>query len=151
MKAFLSFILGGTLVVHFTSCEKKPQVVEKPTATLSTTETNRVGSAVDAYIASPTETQAANVERALSELDGEIAELDQRANKTSGDEREEARTKSTQLQTYRDKEKARFTEARLRAKAGTTTSDATSKIEAAADKIGDEVKEAAETVKEKLP
>jgi predicted amino acid racemase len=151
MKAFLGFLLGGALIAGFSACEKKPQVVEKPTASLSTVETNRVGSAVDAYIASPTEAQAANVERAFSELDSEIAELDQRVSQSSGDEREEARTKSAQLQSYRDKEKARFTEARVRSKVETETSSAGSKIEAAAEKIGDSVKDAAETVKEKLP
>jgi hypothetical protein len=154
MKAPYSFILGSALAVCLSACEEKRearQVVEKPTPALTNIETSRLGSAIDAYVASPTEAQAANVERAFSELDGEIAELDQRVAKSSGEDREEARTKSAQLHTYRDKEMARFTEAQLRVKTGAEKSTAGTKLEAAADKVGDEVKEAAETVKEKLP
>lgn len=142
----------------FAACEKKPQVVEKPTPALANVETARLGVAVDAYVASPTDAQAANVDKAFAEIDGEIAELDQRVTKTTGAEREEAQTKATQLHTYRDKEMARFTEAKARAKTQAATRETGAKVEGAADKIsegakevGDAVKDAAETVKEKLP
>jgi hypothetical protein len=140
-----------TGIALFAACEKKPQVVEKPTATLANLETARLGMAIDAYVVSPTDAQASNVDRAFAELDGEIAELDLRATKTSGADREEARSKSAQLHTYRDKEMARFTEARIRVKTQAEKSTAESKIESAADKIGDGVKEAVETVTDKLP
>lgn len=138
-------------LILFASCEKKPQAVEKPTATLANLETTRLGTAVDGYMASPTESQAATVEKAFAELDGEIAELDLRVTKTSGAEQEEARTKAVQLHTYRDREMARFTEAKLRVKTQDEKATAGAKVEAAADKLGDGVKEAVETVKEKLP
>lgn len=142
----------------FAACEKKPQVVEKPTPSLTNIETTRLGTAIDAYIASPSEAQAANVDKAFSELDGEIAELDLRVTKTTGAEREEAQTKASQLHTYRDKEMARFTEAKVRAKTQAAAEVTESKMEKAGDAIkegakdvGDAVKDAADTVKEKLP
>jgi Skp family chaperone for outer membrane proteins len=138
----------------FAACEKKPQVVEKPTPSLANVETARLGVAIDAYVASPTDSQAASVEKAFAELDGEIAELDQRVTKTSGADREEAQTKSTQLHTYRDKEMARYTEAKARAKTqatGAKVETAVDKIEDVAKEAGNAVKEAADKTKEKLP
>lgn len=154
----LPFLVLCAGTVLFAACEKKPQVVEKPTPALANVETARLGVAVDAYIASPSDALAADVDRAFAELDGEIAELDQRVTKTSGADREEAQTKATQLHTYRDKEMARFTEAKLRAKTQAAAKETGDKVETAGDKlkegakeVGNAVKDAADTVKDKLP
>jgi hypothetical protein len=152
MKVISSCILATTMVFVLPACEeKKPQTVEKPTPSLSNRETERLGAAVDAYLADPTEARASDVERALAELDGEIAELDERVEKSSGGHREEAQRKAVPLRAYRDREKARFTEARLRAKTQEEVSTVGSRIEAAAEKVGDGVKDAVDTVKEKMP
>lgn len=154
----LPFFALSASVILFAACEKKPQVVEKPTPSLTNIETTRLGVAIDAYVANPSETQSASVDKAFAELDGEIAELDLRVTKTTGAEREEAQTKAAQLHTYRDKEMARFTEAKARAKTNAAAKDTETKVEKAGDaikdgakEVGDAVKDAADTVKEKLP
>lgn len=154
----LSFFALSASVILFAACEKKPQVVEKPTPALANIETTRLGTAIDAYVVSPSEAQAANVDKAFSELDGEIAELDLRVTKTTGPEREEAQVKATQLHTYRDKEMARFTEAKVRAKTNAAAKETETNVEKAGDaikegakEVGDAVKDAADTVKDKLP
>lgn len=144
MKFTTLLTVGGSLVLFLSACEKKPQVVEKPTSATSTFETARLGTAIDAYIASPGETTAANVQKAFAEIDGEIAELDQRVATGTAGESAEAKVKADNLRAYRDKEKLRYTEAQARAK----TNAAAEKSESTAEKVGDGVKDAAEAVKD---
>lgn len=144
MKYSTFLTLGGSLVLFLSACEKKPQVVEKPTPTTTNFETSRLGVAIDGYIANPTEAHAADVQMAVAEIDGEIAELDQRAAAVTGAERIEAQVKADNLRAYRDKEKLRYTEAQARAK----TNAAAEKTESTAEKVGDGVKDAADTVKD---
>lgn len=145
MKFSTLLTLGGSLVLFLSACEeKKPQVVEKPTPATSNFETARLGTAIDAYIASPGETTAANVRKGFAEIDGEIAELDQRITSATGADLTEAQTKAGNLRAYRDKEKLRYTEAQARAK----TNAAAASTESTAEKVGDGVKDAAEAVKD---
>ena len=143
MKYSTFLTLGGSLILFLSACEEKPQVVEKPTPATKNFETARLGAAIDSYAASPSDTQAADVQKAFDEIDGEIVELDQRASSVTGAERTEAQTKAANLRAYRDKEKLRYTEAQARAK----TNAAGDKAESAAEKVGEGVKDAANAVK----
>jgi hypothetical protein len=143
MKYSTLLTLGGSLILFLSACEEKPQVVEKPTAATTNFETARLGTAIDTYIATPSDAQAADVEKAFAEIDGEIAELDQRASSATGAERTEAQTKAGDLRAYRDKEKMRYTEAQARAK----TNAAGEQAESAAQKVGEGVRDAADAVK----
>ncbi len=145
MKTSTFLTLGGALAICLSACEeKKSPVVEKPTAVTSNLETTRLGTAIDGYIATPSDAQAAEVEKAFAEIDGEIAELDQKIARATGADLTEAQTKAGNLRTYRDKEKLRYTEAQARAK----TNAAVRSTEDTAEKIGDSVKNAAEAVKD---
>lgn len=144
MKISTFLTIGGSLVLFLSACEKKPQVVEKPTPATANFETARLGTAIDAYIASPGETTATNVRKGFVEIDGEIAELDQQIGSATGADLTEAQTKADNLRAYRDKEKLRYTEAQARAK----TNAAAKSTESTAEKVGDGVKDAAEAVKD---
>lgn len=154
MKTLPLLTAAGLALTVLTACEKKPQVVEKPVPATTNIETTRLATAIDTYVATPNETQATDVERAFTELDGEIAELNQRVAQTTGTDRTEAQTKADNLRTYRDKEYLRYTEAKLRAKTNAAKSDTTSAgekigegVEKAADKVGDAVKDAGNAIK----
>ncbi len=137
-------------------CERKTVVVQieppaplaEPVAKTRTLETSRLGSVVDLYDREPTAANHATVKKALAELEGEIAELEELVAKRTGDSREEAAVKLKNLQTYRAAEMARFTVAQ--AKAPLTTSgpvDARSgadKVEDAAKRVGNSIEDAAQ-------
>jgi len=151
MKTFSVSVLAATFALAISACEKKPQVTEKPSPATMNIETTRLGAAVDGYIQNPSTTQSADVDRAFAELDGEIAELDQLQAKSTGEARTEAQTKADNLRNYRDKERLRYTEAQVRAKAQAANDgakDAGNKVNEAAEKAGDGVKNAAEAVKD---
>jgi hypothetical protein len=104
------------------ACERKVIVVEvpatpipEPVARTKTLETSRLGEAVNAYERTPSTENLAAAERALHELDGEIAELEALVAKRRGSEREEAAVKLKNLRTYRAGEVARLTAAQPKA------------------------------------
>jgi len=160
--------LGGVAILafSFSSCERRTVIIEvpptpavdlQPEAKTKTLETARLGSAVDAYAKNPNAATDAGVQKAIAELDGEIAELKERVATHTGSEQAEAAAKLTNLQEYRAKETARFTLAKAQSgltpssetdgrSAGQKVEDAAQKagksIEKAADKIGDAVKDA---------
>ena len=148
MKTLACLLLFALLC----SCEdKRPQVIEKPTPQTTNLETNRLGTTIDAYVQAPNLERAAEVDRAFAELNGEIAELDQRAANSNGDVRATAVSKAADLRSYRDKEHIRYLEAQVRAKsdeAKQSSSDMTEKLKDAAQKTGEGVRDAAEAVKE---
>lgn len=151
MKAICLPALTIATIVGLSACEKKPQVVEKPVAETQNFETGKLGTTIDAYISSPTATNAAAVERAFADLDGEIAELDQRLAQNPGSDTAETQRKAGELRTYRDKEKLRYTEALARAKAAQareSAQGANESVKDAAEKVGEGVKDAAESVKD---
>ena len=145
-------------------CERKTVAVIEPPAPLAdpvaktrTLETSRLGSAVDSYDREPSAANHAAVKRALAELDGEIAELEELVAKRSGSSREEAAVKLKNLQTYRAAEVMRFTVAQAKApltaptpvdarsgadKIEDTAKRAGNSIEDAAKKAGDAIKDA---------
>ena len=137
-------------------CERKTVVVQmeplaplaEPVAKTRTLETSRLGSAVDTFDREPSAANHAAVKKALAELDGEIAELEELVAKRTGSSREEAAVKLQNLQTYRAAEVTRFTVAQ--AKAPLTTPgpvDARSgadKVEDTAKRVGNSIEDAAQ-------
>lgn len=149
MKTPIALAFAATLLLA--ACDRQPQVVEKPTPATANLETSRLGQEIDRYISNPTTEQAATVDKAFAELDGEIAELDQRASQVTGAERDEAQAKASNLKAYRAKEQMRYTEAKARAQANAaaeSTQGVGEKIEEGARKAGEGVKDAAEAVKD---
>jgi len=110
-----------------------------------------LGTAVDAYSKNHTATNSASVDTAFVELDGEIAQLDRQLEGASGEQRSEAKAKATNLRSYRDNERMRYTEAQARSQAEVLKTEANAlgdKIEDGAHQAGEGVKEAAEAVKD---
>lgn len=148
-----ALILAGALALATVACEKKPEVVEKPVPATSNLETSTLGTAIDGYVANSTSGQAALVDKAFAELDGEIAELDRRVADVTGAERTEAQAKADNLRSFRDKERLRYTEAQARAKTNEVkadTRDAGDRVEETARDAGEKVKDAAEAVKDSV-
>jgi len=116
------FILAASIACAFTftACERKTTAEEpsaspipvaqpaEPIAKTSTFETARLGAAIDKFKKTPTVENQSSVKLAFAELDGEIAELDDRAVKTNGNDSAEATAKSVNLKKYRDAEMIRF-------------------------------------------
>lgn len=126
----------------------------KPAPATSNVETTRLGSAIDAYISNPGAAQAATVDKAFAELDGEIAELNERLATDSGEDRSEAKSKADNLRVYRDKEHARYMGAQARVKTNAVkeeVKDFGDKVEAGARKAGDAVRDAGQAIDKKLP
>ncbi len=135
------------------ACERKTVTIEAPTpvdlhwtpdAPTSTLETKKLGAAVDNYVASPTDTNAAQVKKTFADLDGEIAELEERVAKTTGQDRAEAQGKLTNLQTYRAAETARFSVASVKLAPAHPTPVVDTR--AGAEKVGDGVENAANKI-----
>jgi hypothetical protein len=155
MKAqlFPVFLVG--LAFATSGCERKPTVVEPSPSTpvldvepkTKTLETMKLGRAVDVYEREPTTEHAADVKKALADLDGEIAELEALVAKRSGAEREEAAVKLRNLQTYRATQVMRFNVAQ--AKPGIPAPEerngrtGAEKVEDAARRAGQSIEDAA--------
>ncbi len=145
-------VLTVASALAFTGCEKKPTVenaapgavTEAPVAKTKTFETIHVSAAIDAYVNAPSDDKAAAVDRALAELEGEIAELRERIAKASGDEHVEVGTKIQNLTEFHTKEKARYTAAKVGAAVGAVKEDA----DKAADTVKDGAADAADDAKD---
>jgi BMFP domain-containing protein YqiC len=144
----ISFTLVLTTLV---GCEDRKVVVieEKPAgqpvAQTKTLETAALKSAIDSYTAYPTAENAAHVRKAFAELDGEIAELEAKVTRETGEDRAEAAQKLANLTAYREAEKARFAQTPASGP-GVVPADGRSgaqKIEDAARKSADSLKDAA--------
>ena len=121
------FILAASIACAwtFTACERKTTAEEpvslitptsqsaKPVAKTSTFETARLGAAIDTFEKAPTVENQSSVKLAFSELDSEIAELEDRVVKTDGNDRAEATAKSKNLKKYRTAEMIRFAKAQI--------------------------------------
>ncbi len=132
-----------------------------PVARTDTFETRVLGREIDAFDRTPSAEQHARVQKALAELDGEIAELEEQVAKKTGDGRAEAARKLTDLRSYRKGEQARF--ALLEAKAPLREIPETAApphgegvgekigatLDKAARKVGEGVRDAADEVREK--
>lgn len=117
----------------------------KPVAITKTFETSRLATAIDAYIREPTALHDSAVEKAFADIAVEIAELQERAAKTTGSDRDEAIAKAKNLTDYRDAETLRFAKAKAAVKGETQPPVDT---RSGAQKIEDGAKDAANTVED---
>ncbi len=142
-------------LVAVAGCERKtvvviepPKPLAEPVAKTRTLETSRLGSAVDTFDREPNAANHAVAKKALAELDGEIAELEELVAKRSGSSREEAAVKLKNLQAYRAAEVTRFTVAQAKAPLGAQPPvDARSgadKVEDTAKRVGNSIEDAAQ-------
>jgi hypothetical protein len=141
-------IFGVALLV-MTSCDQRPEpVTEKtaePVSATKTFETATLDRAIEAYRATPTEQTKASVEKAFAELDGEIAELKQKAASQSGNQKIETEKKLADLQSYREKQRANYVGEKAEAaaeSAGDTVEDAAKDVGRAIEKTGEAIREA---------
>lgn len=141
--------------------------IPEPVAKTNTLETRRLGGAIDAYEQMPNAVTSSAVKKTMADLDGEIAELEARAAKTSGSEKDEAEMKRRNLTEYRDTQKARFellqvkgsvgvarepaTDARsAEQKARDAAKDVGDKVEAGAKRAGDTLEKAGQNAKDAI-
>ena len=115
LPSLVVLLSGSALVLaaglFFAGCAKSQQ----DPAPISTRETQNAQEEVKDYANSPTDEQKARVERAFSELDQEIHELEIRVNKTEGDDKAEADRKLQSLKAKRDDLRTDFTEEKFKA------------------------------------
>ncbi len=169
-----------TAALTLTACDrppndapnKTPEVsaeMPRPASDLKTLETSRLGRAIDTYSQEATPLNRADVEKAFAELNGEIAELEERARTTTGSDRDEALAKARSLTAYKHAEELRFTAVRVlpngdalppvdtrsgAQKIEDGAKDAASSVEDAAkdaaDAIGDAMEKAGDTIKDSV-
>lgn len=111
-KSLKAFVLGGAIGlagVLAIGCSKAPAPSEK----MHTLETANGEAAVDSYQQNPTAQNKADVDAALSELDGEIHELEGRVASKQGVEKAEAEAKLDLLKRQRDELSRDFTKAKF--------------------------------------
>ncbi|MES2571095.1 MAG: hypothetical protein V4710_13695 [Verrucomicrobiota bacterium] len=163
------YLLIATVALSLAACERKGSTVIVETRPphsspaeaippITTRETKKLGEAIDSFQAHPTAEASAEVKKRFAELDGEIAELELSAAKSSGREQEEANAKVRNLQSYRMTEAARFTRIqgpstdRLPSETPPDSRTATDKVEDKARDVGDRLeagaKKAGEVIKD---
>jgi phage FluMu gp28-like protein len=151
ITSLLTPLLAG-LVLAFAACERKTVVIVEPAAPdpvakTRTFETAALKSSIDAYEHVPTEEKAADVRKSFAELDSEIAELEARVARETGEDRAEAAQKLANLTAYRTAESARFVKAQATPREiRVDPRSGLQKAEDAARKTGETVKDAAEKV-----
>jgi hypothetical protein len=138
-----------------TGCEEKTTsiVIPMPTPILeiapktatNTLETKRLGKAIDLYIATPSGENNAAIKKAFAELDGEIAELEIRVARITGEDRSEAQGKLINLQAYRAAEATRYQAAQIGA---TTVTQTPVDTRSGAEKVENGIKNVAEGTKD---
>lgn len=162
MKKLPFLALSATLALS--ACERPASTVDTatpplvaetaPTPRTKTFETSRVGSAIDLYDREPTPVNHAAVKKAFSELDVEIAELQERTVKTTGTDRDEAAAKLANLQRYRSEETVRFAKAEAAHAVGVTPTvddrSGAQKVEDGAKRVGESIEDAAKKTGEAI-
>lgn len=156
-KAILTSLAAIALLA---GCDQKPKVTNadgspaglagNPEGT-KTIETALLSRAVDKYEKEPTAAHEADVEKAISKLNGEIAELQESAAKATGEKKDEALGKTKNLTEFRNEQTARF--AKAKAAAPATTPDTRSglqKLEEGVKEAGAGIKDAAQEAGDKL-
>lgn len=144
MKRFLS-LTAIVALSALAACDREEPEATSPTA-LQTAETSGVAEAVDAYVQSPSEANAAAADRAFAGLDREIAELEQRAAESSGKAQSEARAKVSDLHSFRAQQSARMAQAR----AGAGARSVGDAVRDAGQAVGEAVGEAADAVRDSV-
>ena len=153
MNHFLSLLAGTVLL--FASCERRSDTVQEtkaaepikaePASATTTLETTGLERAIEAYRANPTEQNGAGVDKAFAELDLEIAELKQKGATATGNEKIETDKKLSDLQAYRNKQRAKYIGEKAKAaaaSAGEAIKNATEDVGRAIEKTGEAVKKA---------
>jgi hypothetical protein len=145
MRTILLAQVFGVVLLASTACDntQKPAPTTEPVSATKTFETSGLDRAIDTYRAAPTETNRAAVEKAFAELDGEIAELKQKAASQSGEQRTEAERKLADLEAYREKQRANYAGERAEAAAEA----AGNAVEGAAKEVGRAIENAGEAVR----
>ena len=161
---YLSLAAAGLLVA---GCRRETRVIIEttppaptplPVSHTDTFETRALGREIDTFERTPSAVQSARVKKAFAELDGEIAELVEYVAKKTGEGRAEAARKLADLRTYRGAEHTRFVlldarmlpQERLGAERGEGVGEKIGgKIDDAAKKVEEGVKDAVEAVREK--
>ncbi len=154
MKHPLVPILAISSLLGLAACDRQVVVVEKPStpipepvAQTKTLETSRLGETVDLFEREPTAGNSAAVKKALAELDGEIAELQEYVATHDGDKRVKAAGKLKNLESYRAAETLRFTAAQAKAplsnREPVDTRSGAEKAEDSAKKVGNSIEDAA--------
>ena len=152
----LNVAVAGLLAA---ACNRQPTVIIEtappaptplPVARTKTFETHALGREIDTFEHSPSTVQAARVQKAFAEIDGEIAELVEHVARKTGTERAEAARKLADLRAYREAEQVRFT--RLEVKVPLRTEEPATPLRSGgiAEKIGEKIDRAAGKVEEKL-
>jgi hypothetical protein len=149
----LSVLVGAVLLL--TSCERKSEIVvetrveepvkAEPVRATSTFEAAGLDRSIETYRTNPTEQNKAAVDKAFAELEGEIAELKEKAATATGNEKIETERKIADLQVYRDKQRANYVGEKAEdaaASAGEAIRDATENVGRAIEKTGEAIKEA---------
>ena len=160
MKLCLTITLSIALLGS-TACKREPSVIiveasptPIPESRTKTLETRVLGKEIEAFESNPSITQGARVEKAFADLDGEIAELVGHVEKETGDERREAERKLADLREYRNAQHARFlraqASARLEEKREAVIPPASESGERGAEKLGGKIDDAARKVEEGL-
>lgn len=107
----------GVACVLGAGCERKPTVVVEaplpnpPAArrvSLDNFDAHDLRKEINLFAERPTDVQAARVQKAFAEVDGEIAETMERAAKRSGEDRANANVKLADLRAFREAEHSRF-------------------------------------------
>lgn len=137
-------------------CDKRPSPevpvvatpIAVPVAKTKTLETLELALVVKDYERDRTPVNAARVKKAIAELQGEIAELDQRAAEVTGTDHDEAVAKRKNLNEYLSAQTLRFKAAEAGAAIGTAPAvdsrTGAEKVEDSAKRVGVEIKDAAE-------
>ena len=145
------------LGLGISGCDKKPDVIiikegssMTPQPGTRTLETSALSRSITVYEQEPNAFNAASVKKAVAELDGEIAELEERIAKTSGSDRAEAAQKLADLSNYRSQQIVRFSKAQA---TGTRTVHSTGPVlvprddaKDAADRVGNSIEKGARNV-----
>jgi hypothetical protein len=119
-------------------------------ARTETFETHALRKEIDAYEGTPSTAQGARVDKAFAEIDGEIAELVEYIAKHRGEDRAEAERKLVNLRAYRDAEKVRFTTLQAKAPVREAGVIVEPKSDGTAEKVGEKIDQAARKVEDGL-
>jgi hypothetical protein len=149
----------GIAALTATGCERKtpvtletppptPTVIPPPVARTQTFETHALRKAIDAYELERTPVQSARVNKAFAEIDGEIAELVEHVLKKDGNAQGEAARKLADLRTYRESEMVRFK--LLETTPASTGTLPAERRETVGEKVGEKIDKAAQKVEEGL-
>lgn len=144
MRSKFLLLPALALALAAASCEEKPgggTTLAKPEARTATRETDAVGKAIDLYEQDPSAANKAAADKALADLDGEIAELDAQIAKSTGGEKSEAELKRNNLRDYRAAQAARLTAFKAKAAVATPSAE---RVNNAGERVGDTIERGAQ-------